>query len=648
MLNINPDIGKNMNIIGITTSHCSSAALMMDGRVVGAVQEERLTQRKNQNGFAKCAIERLLDMHLGGDITRVDEVVFGGRGDDPYWIALDRYSNFTVQDHVQEMHDYWYPHFYEELKDDDNYWKNELRIGRHLGQDHNLDFSFLDTRSGENALRYFNDVERVEAFNRHFDWQGPTTAIDHHKSHAYYALYGAPISTELFSEALVLTADAMGDNSNWSVSVVKPDGILEPLAWGLDHAVARLYKFVTLILGMKPNEHEYKVMGLSSYAPRNKFVLAAEKVFFEALDFRDGKFVSDVPLVDSYFDLKRRLEGHRFDIVAAAVQNWSTDVTRSWIRHWIIKSGRSGVCFSGGLSMNIKTNGDILGMPEVSWLSVPPSGGDESISLGACYAVQAEKFRAVKPLEDAYLGDDADDWDSDWIGLIEKAGGSEKDFDLRNGIDTNCVARLLANDCIVARCSGRAEFGARALGNRSILANPSNPSNLKLINEAIKNRDFWMPFTPSIMEEYSDRYLINPKQAYSPYMTIGFHTNVEYRQEIIAALHPADFTARPQFVSRVINRDYWMLIEEFRKISGIPALLNTSLNLHGDPMNYTIEDCIRTLVCSELNFLVLPNNQLLLKRRATEEVDRALSIEPKGPKAPGFVQKSREGEYLNG
>lgn len=601
---------------------------MTNGKIVGAIQEERLTRRKNQIGFAKQAIEKLLNKHLGGDISRVDEVVFGGKGDDPYWIVLDRYSDFSVQDHVQEMYDYWYPYFYEGKKDGDDYWKNQWRLGRHLGQDHNLDFSFLETRTGDAAFRHFNDVERVEALTRHFNWQGQTRSIDHHKAHAYYALYGAPLSPKAFDDALVLTADAMGDNSNWSASVTRSDGTLEALEWGLDHAVARIYKFVTLILGMKPNEHEYKVMGLSSYTRRNKYVEAAEKVFFEALDFRDGEFVSDVPLVDSYFDLKRRLEGHRFDIIAAAVQHWATDVTCSWIRYWLKKAARSGVCFSGGLSMNIKANGTILEMPEVKWLSVAPSGGDESISLGACYAVEAETRGSVIPLENAYLGDDAEGGNYDWTDLVTRAGADHQDFDLCEGVGVEKAARLLAHDCIVARCIDRAEFGARALGNRSILANPSNPKNLKIINEAVKNRDFWMPFTPSIQEEYCDRYLKNPKGVSSPFMTIGFETRPEHRSEIIAALHPADFSARPQFVSQNSNMGYWLLIEEFRKISGIPALLNTSLNLHGDPMNYTVSDAVRTLAQSGLDFLLLPGNRLLYKTRAREALEASIGVDP--------------------
>tara|TARA_B100001027_G_C16155905_1_gene280299 strand:- start:66 stop:746 length:681 start_codon:yes stop_codon:yes gene_type:complete len=190
----------------------------------------------------------------------------------------------------------------------------------------------------------------------------------------------------------------------------------------------------------------------------------------------------------------------------------------------------------------------------------------------------------------------------------------KNNFRIIEDFDMNKVAQLLAKDHIVARCIGRAEFGARALGNRSILANPSNYDNIKKINSSIKNRDFWMPFTPSILEEYSKNFLINEKNISSPYMTIGFDTTTLAKNQITACLHMGDHSARPQFVYKNLNHGYWSLINEFYKITKIPCLLNTSLNLHGDPMNYTISDAIKTLDLSSLNFLMIPDNKLIYKK----------------------------------
>lgn len=365
-------------------------------------------------------------------------------------------------------------------------------------------------------------------------------------------------------------------------------------------------------------------MGLAPYARPGRYVGAVEKVLHEALDFRDGKFVSDTPLVDSYFDLKNRLEGHRFDNIAAGLQNWASTVTRAWIGYWLKHTGRRGLCFSGGLSMNIRINGDILAMPDIDWLSIPASGGDETLSAGACFATALQAKTDVRPIVHAYLGGEANPGRDVWQDGIHRAGAAVADYAVREGVTASEAAKLLAADEVLSRCVGESEFGARSLGNRSILANPSNPENLHRINRAIKNRDFWMPFTPSILAEYADKCLINPKRQHSPAMTIGFDSQPEYRAKLAAALHPADYSARPQMVVRDVNPEYWDLIDAFRQITGIPALLNTSLNLHGDPMNYDVADAARTVALSGLDFLLLPGNRLLYKVAALGRLEAVL------------------------
>ena len=345
-------------------------------------------------------------------------------------------------------------------------------------------------------------------------------------------------------------------------------------------------------------------------------------MFHEALDFRDGRFVSDKPLKESYFDLKDRLEGHRFDNVAAALQNWATSLTKAWAAHWLRHTGKRVLCFSGGLSMNIKTNGDVMAMPELDHLSVPASGGDESVSIGACFMLHKAGGNMPVPLPHVYLGaDNPADPENDWREGIRRAGMPAGDFAVREHVGVADIAKLLAADKIVARVVGPMEFGARSLGNRSILANPKNPDNLKRINDAIKNRDFWMPFTPSILAERAERYLVIPKGIVAPYMTIGYETTPLARRDIPAALHPGDFSARPQFVMRDTNPDYWRLISAFEELTGIGALLNTSLNLHGEPMNRSVADGARTVALSALDFLVMPGDRLLYKRAAAEALD---------------------------
>jgi carbamoyltransferase len=604
--------------LGIAQSHGSTACLMKDGEIVGMIQEERLIKRKNQVAFPKLAIEDLVRDHLGGAAQRIDRVVFAEHWIDPFGVALDRYSEFGIEDHVAEQKRLWWPHFYGNGCDRGAYWRNEYLSNRFRNRDHNHDLSFIEEMDWDAACRHFSDVERPAAMRRHFGWEGTIATVDHHTCHAYYAAYGYPLTEKQRRDALVLTSDAWGEGRNWSAWTIAGNGILDLVASGDEHKIARLYKFVTLILGMKPNEHEYKVMGLAPYARNSKYVKAAERVFFEALDFREGRFVSDSPLKDSYFDLRDRLEGHRFDAIAAAVQNWAAAVTCEWVRYWLKATDKSGLCFSGGLSMNVRLNGELHELPEVHFLNVPASGGDESIAAGACFHDRIAESQPVDAPRHAYWGTDAklEGWDA----RLGEAGTAADQFVIRDGIGVDEIAALLAADCIIARCVGRGEFGARALGNRSILANPANPANVAQINDAIKSRDFWMPFCPSILAEYANDILENSKNVPAPYMTIGYRTKPAWHSRICASLHAADLTARPQIVERSVNPDYWGLIEAFRRKTGIPVVLNTSLNLHGEPMNYTVADAVRTMALSNLDYLIVPGNRLLYKKRVAAQI----------------------------
>jgi len=620
-------LGIVMNILAYSTSHNCSAALMCGGKIVGLIQEERFSKRKNQTGYPKNAIDSLIARHLGGDSSKLDHVLVSGYEDNPFWIALDHYTHFGVKEWVLEMKEYWYPYFYGDRNSVKNYFWDQFMRRENLSEGHNFDFSFLKDTAREDAQRHFCHHERVDVLRRHIHWPTDKSveAIEHHRCHAYYALYGGNNLDDFNQNSLIMTADSWGDDGNWSVGIASENGSIERLASGPDNMVARIYKFVTLILGMKPNEHEYKVMGLSGYSKSESHIHDVEDIFFKALDFRDGCFVSELPLKDSYFDLKDRLEGHRFDNISAGLQNWATKVTISWIQHWIGKTNISNLHLSGGLFMNIKMNGEILKMSEVSTLSIPASGGDESLPVGACYAKAIECGEVCQPMNHVYLGDPAESG-KPWQARLSETDMSPDQFSVMEGVGPKEVAKLLAGDLIVARCAGDAEFGARSLGNRSILANPSNPDNIKTINDFIKNRDFWMPFTPSILIEYANAYLDNPKECVSPYMTIGFNSREENRQDILGGLHPGDFSARPQFVQKDANPDYWELIDEFRKLTGIPAVMNTSLNMHGDPMNYDLADAARTLAKSCLSILIMPGDQLLFKNSEKEKLHAALEI----------------------
>lgn len=261
--------------------------------------------------------------------------------------------------------------------------------------------------------------------------------------------------------------------------------------------------------------------------------------------------------------------------------------------------------------MNVKANQYIAEMPEVDNVYVFPSGGDESGAIGAAVDGHLRMAKTpLKPLRHLYLGTDVDE---NLDELVKEAGIQER-YEVEHCEDIEArVAQLLADGHVVSRFAGKMEWGARALGNRSILANPSNYNIIRIINEKIKNRDFWMPFAASVLQERAEDYIINPDKTEAPYMAITFDTTPLAKKEMPAAIHPYDFTVRPQIVTQEANPGYHKLIQEFEKITGIGAILNTSFNLHGEPNVQYLKDAIHTLDESGLNILAA-ENYLLTKR----------------------------------
>ena len=256
--------------------------------------------------------------------------------------------------------------------------------------------------------------------------------------------------------------------------------------------------------------------------------------------------------------------------------------------------------------MNVKANQRIMELPEVDDVFIFPSCGDESNAIGCAYLKYAEgKLRKGKeidlsPLEDLYFGPEFTDTE------IERVLGRYSYCYRKYSNIEQAVAELLAAGQIVARFKGRMEFGARALGNRSILANPSYPQVIRIINEMVKNRDFWMPFAPSILDTRAKDYVKYNKSIHAPYMMIAVDS-IDERNEIIAASHPYDHTIRPQIVYEKWNPDYYHLIKSFEGLTGIGAVLNTSFNLHGYPIVCSPEDALEVFRNSGLNYMALGN-----------------------------------------
>lgn len=588
------------NILAIQEAHDASAALMIDGRIVAAAQEERFTGLKGDYGFPSKAIQSCL--HSAGITSAdLDQVILCSHKWNPVLTKIKRNANFKVSDWVREQQDYWKPTllegkkvcYYDIFKDRD-------------------DFRYDNSYSFDGLLQGYMDKDEMHkmalvrkehaARNLNIDLHKIETML-HEDCHVYYAYYSNPKR----GNNLMLTAEGIGDYSNGTVSLFE-DMQKKELSNTNQNHIGHIYQYITLILGMKPGQHEYKVMGLAPYANRYE-VQKSFKVFKDVLKVSGLDIVFDKRPDDLYFSFRDALEGHRFDGVAGAVQLFAEKLLCEWTKNCVEHTGVSSVCFSGGVAQNIKAAKSMSELQCVDSMYVPPAAGDTSLPIGACYwamhqhiAANGGDFSDIKPLDTLYLGPEYSK--QQILEAIRQTGAADR-YLIRHDFSPADCASLLAKGKVIARCSGRMEFGLRALGNRSILADPRDPNTVKRINRAIKFRDFWMPFTPTILAERENDYVVNPKKLSSPFMTMAFESTAKAVKEIPATLHPADGTLRPQILNRNQNDEYYAIIHEFERITGVGALLNTSFNLHGDPIVLGPYEAIRTLDGSDLDGLMM-------------------------------------------
>jgi len=577
-----------MIVLGISETHCATAAILRDGEIVGCASEERFSRLKNDAGYPKLAVDALLrELRLAP--SQIDLVVLAGT----------RIPSYDWMNRV--MRDEAYMRQY--------YGVRLLAPRRGLGgraRKLGAKFGLLDPAPGKAPL---TETERRAHVTEHLRVGSERVKIvDHHTCHAAAAYFGSPFAGR---PALVLTNDNSGDGLCATLSSGRGTALerheATPSGPG---SLGSFYTLVTLLLGMKPGEHEYKVMGLAPYAPAAAAERAAA-VLRTVFDFAEGKpcrfeWKKRGPL---YRALLEATLGLRFDGIAGGAQRLLEEWLLGWARLARGRYGAECVALGGGVFMNVKANMLLAQEEWVRELFVFPSCGDESNAVGAAYlgyldlCARQRMPPAPRAFGPAYLGPGIDDAEVEAVVRTQ-------DLAARHRVSEPAameakIADLLVSDGVVARCAGRMEFGARALGNRSILANPSDHRVVPLINRMIKNRDFWMPFAPSVLREREADYLLNPKGLASPYMMLAFPTNPKRRDEIVAAVHPHDGTARAHIVDEAWNPAYHRVVREFESRTGIGAVLNTSFNLHGEPLVCSPEDAVDTFERSGLPHLAL-------------------------------------------
>jgi len=593
-------------ILGIHDGHDCSAALMIDGEIVAAAQEERFTIQKGDSGYPKHSIDYCLKVNDIAGKT-IDEVVIVTHSMNLHVAKIKRKFNYNVDDWVYEQHNYWKPVLFENR----NVSLYDLFKNREdfvYDNSYPLDH-FLDKEIDDQILKKATEIRKnciAERLNVPVE---KIRILTHEDCHNYYSYYSCPDR----DKKIALTSEGIGDYSNGTVSIMSEDGRNE-LASTRDNHLVHIYRYITLLLGMKPDHHEYKVMGLAPYANQKELEKSYE-VFKNILKVDGLNIVYDQKPGDLYFHFKKQLEGHRFDGIAGAVQKFVEENLCNWSETCLNKTKLSKICFAGGMAQNIKACKKIVELKGVESLYVSPAAGDSSLPIGACYFAMWEylhstkqKTDVIQPLSNIYLGPEFSNED------VEKALANNQinsKYKVIKGFQAKEIAERLSKGQIIARCSGRMEFGLRALGNRSIMADPRIPDTVRKINVAIKFRDFWMPFTPSILSERVHDYIINPKNIKCPYMTMAFDSTDLAKKDLIAALHPADFTIRPQILTQESNPGYYEIIKSFETITGVGGVLNTSFNLHGYPIVLGPEEAIFTFNNSELDGLILEDYLIL-------------------------------------
>lgn len=540
--------------------HDSSACLVRDGELLFAIAEERISRLKHDARFPALAIQACLDFaKLRPD--QVDEVCVG------WQTPRDTY-----------LHDL---RLFLTGKWPANY-QNVLNSTRHYA-------SMWHQKGGANPFtRLFSSTKARFRF------------VDHHLAHALSAY-----SYSGFDDAAVVVMDGRGAWEATSIWHGSKGRVYPVLTINWPDSLGLFYAVFTGFLGFVPNSDEWKVMGLAPYGKPgvdlSMFIdlqVAPYKVHTARLTGGNSNPYAGWPAA---LGSPRAPESNISELhkdIAHAVQDMCETAMLNVVRLALGKTGSKNLCLAGGVALNSKANGKIAASGIVDKLFVQPAASDDGVALGAALApfLDGGQRLPLKPMRHAYLGPSFDDAAIEVVLNTYKIRYSPL-FD-----PAATAAEFLAQGKIIGWYQGRMEFGPRALGSRSIIADPRDPEMNTKVNNAVKFREWWRPFAPSFKKEAAPEYL---ESAYdSPFMILTAQVRPEKRGVIPSVTH-VDGSARPQTVEKEINPLYYRLIDEFGKRTGVPVIMNTSFNLRGEAIVHTPTDALRTFISSGMDALVL-------------------------------------------
>lgn len=606
---------EKTNILGLSAYyHDSAAALVVDGQVVAAAQEERFTRKKHDSNFPNHAIAYCL-AEAGLTLADIDQVAFYDKPFLKFERLMETYAAFA-------------PRGFRSFSMAIPVWLKEKLFQKKLLRD---EFREIDKNFDPSKLLF----------------------AEHHQSHAASAFFPSP-----FEEAVVLTADGVGEWATTSAAIGHGNTLETVKEIHFPHSLGLLYSAFTYYTGFKVNSGEYKVMGLAPYGePRFK-----DLILDKVMDLKeDGSFRLDLQYFDYCTGLtmtndkfaelfgepvrgaEALLTPFHMD-VAASVQAVTEEVMLRLTRSLAKETGIENLCLAGGVALNCVANGEILRDGAFKNIWIQPAAGDAGGSVGAALAAYHQHLEqprrlngALDAMHGSYLGPSYEQ--SDIESRLTTAGARFESLD-----DAALIARTadaLADELAIGWFQGRMEFGPRALGNRSIIGDPRSPSMQKTLNLRVKYRESFRPFAPSVLrEDVSDWFEM---EFDSPYMLLVAGVKEERRREMtddqkalfgidklniarsdIPAVTHVDYSARVQTVHEETNPRYHALISAFKERTGCPVVVNTSFNVRGEPIVCTPEDAFRCFMGSDIEVLVVGN--CFLRK---EDQDPALKLDYK-------------------
>ena len=543
--------------------HESTAALVVDGTVVAAAAEERFTRVKNQDGFPHRALEFVLRE--------------GGLGP----AELDAVVHPALPRSIERGRD---------LRN----FRDNVAFVAHTELDARSKAAHLANYGRGLARRYARvEGELPAALHQGLAEHGvsaPIELVDHHEAHVASAYFAS-------GHARCLAVSLDGYGSGYAGSFYLCDRgrltLLSPIPY--PHSLGTFYRRVTQALGFKPNRHEGKIVGLAAFGDPSR--LAGRVLARFDLEHPDY-FRLKAPQ-DPFFEVELAKSHSREDI-AAAYQRVLEHVATTYVARWVERTGVTDVVAAGGVFANVKMNQRIMEIPAVRSLFVYPNMGDGGVGVGAALVFEARRSAlAPSRLEHVYLGPDL--LEADCEAALTRAGlAYERPADLEQAIVDELVQGR-----VVARCEGRMEFGPRALGHRSILYPATDASVNRWLNDRLRRTEF-MPFAPISLASAADELYegIDAVRHSAEFMTVTTNCTARMRRESPAAVH-VDGTARPQLVRAEAEPKVHRILELYERATGIPTLINTSYNMHEEPIVCSAEDAVRAFLEGALEVLAL-------------------------------------------